>query len=77
MKTNLSTRNLIVYQTLQHLSENQKTCCASYKELVEKSGYSKNTIHKALDELVLHGMIIKHKVCHELNGNLPNVYEFV
>ncbi len=77
METNLPMRNIVVYQTLQQLSENQKMCCASYKELVAKSGYSKNTVHKAVEELVLHGMIIRHKVCHDLKGNLPNVYEFM
>jgi hypothetical protein len=75
MDTNLSTA--IIYETLQKLSLGKKTCCASYKILVEKSGYCKNTVLKAVNELVLRGKVIKRKACNKVKGNLPNVYELV
>ncbi len=75
MDTNLSTA--IIYEILQKLSLGKKTCCASYKVLVEKSGYCKNTVLKAVNELVLRGKVIKRKTCNNVKGNLPNMYELV
>lgn len=59
--TTLSLAAMTVYETLQKLSDDNKSCRASYNLLIEKSGYGKTTVHKALNELDWKQWIIKKK----------------
>jgi predicted transcriptional regulator len=74
---NLSLSAMTVYETLQKLSDDNKSCRASYNNITQKSGYGKTTVHKAVNELEWKQWIIKKQRKGESGGIINNEYELL
>jgi len=73
----LSLSAMTVYETLQKLSADNKSCRASYNDITQKSGYGKTTVHKAVDELEWKQWIIKKQRKGESGEIRDNEYELL
>jgi hypothetical protein len=55
----INNRNFIILSTLSQLADNEKVCYASYREIVQRSGYCKTVVLQSIRELTLMGKIVK------------------
>ena len=58
-------RNFIILSTLLQFANDDKICCVSYREIVQRSGYCKTVVLQSIRELTLMGKIVKDSNCRK------------